>query len=79
MDKPTPTPPKERRTINELARVYSKQYASPHHMVFTLDGLLHLIAEYCAQNQQTQFKPVVFEPEDLPTIAAPLTDDSKEP
>ena len=27
----------------ELAKVYSQQYASPHHIVFSVDGLRHLI------------------------------------
>ena len=30
----------------ELAKVYSQQYASPHHIVFSVDGLRHLIAAH---------------------------------
>lgn len=30
--------------INELAKVHAHNYASPHHVTFTLDGLRNLIA-----------------------------------
>lgn len=38
----------------ELARVYSSQFASPHHITFTLDGLKNLIDVHEAAKAQTQ-------------------------
>jgi hypothetical protein len=32
--------------LNELAKVYAYSYASPHHIVFTVDGLRNLIAAH---------------------------------
>ncbi len=39
---PAPPPPALSDLI-ELAKVYSQRYASPHHIVFSVDGLRHLI------------------------------------
>lgn len=30
--------------LHELAKVYAASYASPHHIIFTLDGLESLVA-----------------------------------